>query len=130
VICTELFLINSHISACNCGHIFHEDCLSKWLRIGQQTNCPQCRAKVKESNVIKRLYMTESDGNGISSTQALCSTSMLSGEGENAEAIRLKYEEMIGKIQELKAEVKDKSDSLALKSNTLQQVILNQLLCF
>jgi hypothetical protein len=27
VICTEVFVINSQITACNCGHIFHEECI-------------------------------------------------------------------------------------------------------
>ncbi len=128
VICTELFLINSQISACNCGHIFHEECLSRWLKIGQQTNCPQCRAKVKESTVIKRLYLTESNGD-ISSTQALCSTSILEGV-QNSEAISAKYEELIAKIQDLKADLKDKSDTLALKSKTIEQVKWNDDLIF
>ena len=121
VICTDIFLINSQISACNCGHIFHEDCLSRWLKVGQQTNCPQCRAKVKEANIIKRLYLTESDS-VRSSTQSLCSANFLA-DGENSEAIKQKYEDLINKIQELKADLKDRDDTLATKSRNLEQVI-------
>jgi hypothetical protein len=122
VICTDLFLVNSQISACQCGHLFHEDCLSRWLKSGQQANCPQCRAKVKESTVIKRLYLTEANGD-ISLTQALCSTSLLDGV-QNSEAISAKYEELIAKIQDLKADIKDKADTVALKSKTIEQVCI------
>ena len=110
IICTELFLVNSQISACNCGHIFHEECLSRWLKTGNQTNCPQCRAKVKDSTIIKRLYLTESDS--IASTQALCATNDLFNGVENSEEMSKKYEELINKIQELKANIKDRDDSL------------------
>jgi hypothetical protein len=123
VICTELFLVNSHISACNCGHIFHEECLSRWLKIGQQTNCPQCRAKVKEKEVIKRLFMTEADSS-MSSTQALCSTDDLIKDIGNSEALSAKYEELVSKIQELKAEVKDKNDCLSSKSKVIEHVMI------
>ena len=57
VICTDIFVINSQISACNCGHIFHEECLFRWIKINKkasQQTCPQCRAKINESTIINQ----------------------------------------------------------------------------
>lgn len=66
VICTDLFAANSQISAVNCGHLFHEDCLSKWLNSGQKT-CPQCRSAASSKTIIKKLYVTEcTSGSGLS----------------------------------------------------------------
>lgn len=113
VICTELLVINSQITACNCGHIFHEECVFRWFKSGQHT-CPQCRAKVNQSTIIKRLYLTEAD---ISLTQEASSLSAGSSL-ENQE----KIEHFLTKIQELKNELKEKNDILNSKSKQLELV--------
>lgn len=133
VICTEIFLINSQISACPCGHVFHEECLFRWIRSSQST-CPQCRAKVRESNVVKRLYLTEADN--IMSTQCLTTplTSCNNDDDASTESLTTaaneRIEQLGHKIQELKAELKDKEDSLALKSRLIEQVIKKLLIFY
>jgi len=67
VICTEIFAANSQISAVHCGHLFHEDCLAKWLNNSGQKTCPQCRSAASAKTVIKKLYVTEcTSGSGLS----------------------------------------------------------------
>ena len=39
--------LNKNTPKLSCGHIFHVKCLRKWYYIGQKSNCPLCRAKIK-----------------------------------------------------------------------------------
>ena len=36
--------MKTDIAVLSCGHIFHYDCLSKW--VAKQATCPLCRAPV------------------------------------------------------------------------------------
>ncbi|RNA05376.1 E3 ubiquitin- ligase TRAIP [Brachionus plicatilis] len=110
VICTEIFVVNSHISACACGHIFHEECLFRWFSTSQKS-CPQCRAKLKDSDVIKRLFLTESDS--LPSTQSLTDF--------DDEHVKQKYEDLLNRYEQLKSDLKDKSESLNQKSKLIEQ---------
>lgn len=116
VICTEIFVINSHISACCCGHIFHEECLFRWFKASQQS-CPQCRAKVKESEVVKRLYLTETDN--TSSTQSFSAVNP----SDNPELAAQKYEELLNRFEEIKSDLRDKNEKLSQKIKQIEQVM-------
>ena len=117
VICTECFVINSQITACNCGHIFHEECIFRWLKSSQKT-CPQCRAKVTEATVIKRLFLTESESSAsMFSTQALATRV-----NDKSEIDSEKFEDCLIKIGELKETIRDKNDTLTSKTKALEQV--------
>ncbi|CAF1056368.1 unnamed protein product [Brachionus calyciflorus] len=112
VICTEIFVINAHISACSCGHIFHEECLFRWF--STQKSCPQCRAKLKESEVIRRLYLTESES--IASTQSLSISQC------NDEGVKQKYEDLLNRFEEIKSEFRAKNENLIEKNKLIEQV--------
>ena len=43
-ICLDIFLPNDNVRKPNCGHIFHETCLSDWLR--NNNTCPMCRVEI------------------------------------------------------------------------------------
>ena len=42
------------ISATECGHIFHNNCLTQW--ISENPNCPECRKQINSRNIVRRLY--------------------------------------------------------------------------
>lgn len=111
VICTEIFVINSQISAVHCGHLFHEDCLSKWLNSGQKT-CPQCRCTANSKSIVRKLYLTESDERLNSTTDGPLSSTKISYENE----------ELLNEIAIIKEELKSKHTQLQLKSNLIEQV--------
>ena len=61
IICMELFESSDTISACQCGHVFHQECIVRWLsRDGLHSigKCPQCRTVIDE--FLTRLYFTDS----------------------------------------------------------------------
>ena len=62
LICTELLGFDAHISATNCGHLFHRDCLNRWLNQQFIKTCPQCRAPVNIEHLVKKLYLNEAAG--------------------------------------------------------------------
>ena len=49
-ICLEPFCASAKATACNCGHVFHSECISNWLstrnQVSGRTNkqCPTCKA--------------------------------------------------------------------------------------
>ena len=54
-ICLERLNFNCDvISATACGHMFHNNCLTRWT--SENSNCPQCRKQIDSRNVVKRLY--------------------------------------------------------------------------
>ena len=49
-ICLESFTSKCEISSTQCGHIFHSDCIQKWLKLKRQ--CPVCLEKAFSAHKI------------------------------------------------------------------------------
>ncbi|GFT18441.1 hypothetical protein TNCV_4059411 [Trichonephila clavipes] len=58
IICTDRFDSVLDIAQTKCGHVFHYDCISKWVE--QSKTCPECRCVVF-SLVDLRINFTPSD---------------------------------------------------------------------
>ena len=35
-----------------CGHVFHKQCLKKWLQTDHKKTCPICRTKIKHYKIF------------------------------------------------------------------------------
>lgn len=55
--CLELLTPSCELSSAPCGHVFHSNCIARWLDTGKG-NCPQCRTKCK-NNQLRRIFFTE-----------------------------------------------------------------------
>ena len=55
--CLNPFLLNCDISATLCGHVFHTNCIEKWLQMGNKT-CPQCR---EFCSISFKLYLSATE---------------------------------------------------------------------
>lgn len=57
-ICISNFDVGESVITLVCDHIFHEKCISEWLKV--KKNCPLCRKTVKNSNDLSSLlFFTE-----------------------------------------------------------------------
>ena len=62
--CLELFAPEDDLRSPPCGHVFHQECIQKWLRNRRGSddgpNCPQCRKPVALNSMMK-IYLAEAD---------------------------------------------------------------------
>ena len=58
-ICLESFTLNCVISTIPCGHVFHYNCIAKWIGNGNQ-HCSQCR-KFCSIEKITKLFFSENE---------------------------------------------------------------------
>ena len=62
--CLELFAPEEDLRSPPCGHVFHHECIQKWLRSKRGSaagpDCPQCR-KPTDLNSLMRIYLAEAD---------------------------------------------------------------------
>ncbi|CAG9465800.1 unnamed protein product [Pedinophyceae sp. YPF-701] len=59
IICTDEYEVDQQVIKMPCQHVFHEDCLDKWLNINN--TCPVCRHELPEEAEPSR---RQSPGNG------------------------------------------------------------------
>ena len=94
-ICLESFTLTSDIYTTPCGHVFHFECIRKWLERGNP-NCSLCRQNC-EINEIKRLHFSENEA-GLDENYVHAQL-----ESENS---KLQKEVVESKTRELKANKK------------------------
>ena len=64
-ICCEAIDFSRDItSVLNCGHLFHQACLLKWLDASQ--TCPECRRKVGKKGFVKKILPKVSSDDKLS----------------------------------------------------------------
>ena len=42
IICLECMSVNEKIKILDCGHMYHYDCINKWIEKKGEINCPLC----------------------------------------------------------------------------------------
>jgi hypothetical protein len=42
IICLEPMVINDKVKILECGHMYHYDCINKWIEKKGEINCPLC----------------------------------------------------------------------------------------
>ena len=104
--CLGSFTSISDISTTPCGHVFHTDCIEKWMQNGSNS-CSQCRKDLRQSQVIK-LYFSESQSENNLITE-------LEEAKSEAEKRSLKFQEQNDKLRkensELQGEISNCQDT-------------------
>ncbi|XP_025405641.1 E3 ubiquitin-protein ligase RNF126-A-like isoform X2 [Sipha flava] len=55
-VCLIDFTIGIHVQELTCGHIFHENCITPWIKL--HSTCPFCRSQLKqEMNYTYQKYI-------------------------------------------------------------------------
>ncbi|TBU27067.1 hypothetical protein BD311DRAFT_666225 [Dichomitus squalens] len=52
LICLDDYSPEEDLRLMTCKHVFHRDCVDKWLQVGRN-NCPACRTKVRSQSSIR-----------------------------------------------------------------------------
>ena len=42
IICLEPMVVNDKVKILECGHMYHYDCINKWIEKKGEINCPLC----------------------------------------------------------------------------------------
>ena len=42
IICLEPMVMNDKVKILDCGHMYHYDCINKWIEKKGEINCPLC----------------------------------------------------------------------------------------
>ena len=89
--CLGSLTSRSDVSTIPCGHVFHTNCIEKWLKNGHN-NCSQCRKDFRNGEIIK-LYFSES-------------------QSEN---------DLVNELEEAKLEAKEESLKFQKENSTLKE---------
>ena len=73
--CLETFTQNCLIYSTPCGHIYHLNCIERWLK--DNVSCPQCRKRCIWSD-LRRIYLS-SEGSPSKGKDKVCNNANLFG---------------------------------------------------
>ncbi|CAM9495221.1 unnamed protein product [Choristocarpus tenellus] len=59
IVCQDLFAVGATLFRLPCGHLYHEGCLLKWLKL--RNTCPYCRLELPTSNPNKERERRQRD---------------------------------------------------------------------
>ena len=102
-ICLESFTRNCDISAIPCGHVFHYNCIFKWIGNGNKHCCSQCRKTCTIEKTIK-LFFSENNESAHNVRQEL--------ENEN-----LKLKKALQIVNKKCLDVQEEKANLLIKMN-------------
>ena len=105
--CLDSLTLESGISATPCGHVFHTDCITKWIESGQN-NCSQCRSGCQKKNIVK-LFFSQNEL-GLQQNEVIDDISeenqTLLKQANDAKSRELETSRKVEKIQKEKFELK------------------------
>lgn len=127
-ICKDIFIPSSEIFVTNCGHLYHDACISQWCKL--RKTCPQCRTSLKSKLI--RVYFDVEKENGIDPStfehQVEVLTSDLRQSEINCQNLKQeneKYERILVGMEENSVALKKKYDVLKCSVQALKDQVIN-----
>ena len=68
-VCLDHFASGRDVSAVQCGHVFHVDCLSRWME--DHIRCPQCQQLTTHYDIILKLFISFTDATTAEQLEAM-----------------------------------------------------------
>ena len=117
--CLDLLTPSCELSSAPCGHVFHSNCIAKWLETGKD-NCPQCRTKCK-INQLRRIYFTEgveaTTGSQLDTNVLQNRLDSLTFQVRCSDAEKKKLQDQVNELTAHKLAIKDDFKALEKKYN-------------
>ena len=102
--CLGSFTSISDISSTPCGHVFHTDCIDKWLQNGSNS-CSQCRKEFQRREITKLYFSTSQSDNDLVSELEEAKT--------KAEKRSLKFQKQNSDVNKENAELREENLKLS-----------------
>ena len=113
IICTvclgKLNICGRNVSALNCGHLFHKECLEPWL--ATQLSCPYCRSEVTKNKIVKNVYPCKNEDVGYKGSCAE-TKSILKFYKNSTKKFRDMLVNRIETVEKQNSKLSDEKDSL------------------
>ena len=109
VICQEdIKFCTEKISVLNCGHLYHNGSLQKWL--STKSTCPECGSAVTRNNFVQKLYPSKKEDAEL----------VYRGRCDETKSISKIYEDSTKKLQKMFTE---RIESLEKKNLELEEYL-------
>ena len=115
--CLESISSISDISTTPCGHIFHTECIKKWLQNGQNY-CPQCKKGTTQNQIIKLYFSGSQSPENDLITELLEANKTLQEEANESKSKQLKLSEE--KLELAAQKLNSENETLKIQQENLQ----------
>lgn len=129
-ICKDIFIHHSEVVVTECGHLYHNLCVSEWFK--NHSTCPQCRANVKK-NKVHRVYFDVENDTDVDPSSLLYKVDKLLYDLQVKEGDIKKLNDKVSELEKQNASLRDRVREGEKEVQTHKQtvyVLKNQMRCY
>ena len=116
IICLDVIdTAKDAVSALNCGHVFHQNCVTTWLQ--NKNSCPKCKKTVIEGQIISKLYLERTDYMNVSQK----AKDVITKFDKNYQEFQTSLLTLISNLEEENKALKQNLRSVTLEVDTLKE---------
>ena len=118
-ICQEhVNFYDEEISVLNCGHLYHQSCLQRWL--DTSSTCPECRTAVAGNNFVQKIYPSKSKSeleNAVYKGSSNETKNILKEYEDTTKNLQKMFTERIEDLEKENLKLKEDLEKLLIKKN-------------
>ena len=118
-ICQEhISFCDEEISVLNCGHLYHQSCLQRWL--DTSSTCPECRSAVARNNFVQKIYPSKSKSeheNVVYKGSSVETKKILNVYEDTTKNLQKMFTERIEDLEKENLKLKEDLEKLLIKKN-------------